>query len=86
MTSGLPQVCNLWLGVSKGMLPVGHPPPLILMAVSCCWRPLSRRLEWTSPAYRRKEGTNQHPGVCRHSLLYDWWPDGRFGCGLGGGL
>ena len=24
MTLGLPQVCNLWLGVSRGMLPLKH--------------------------------------------------------------
>ena len=38
MTSGLPQVSNLWLGVSKGMLPVRHLAQKILtiVAVNCC--------------------------------------------------
>ena len=33
MTSGLPQVCKLELGVSSSMLPVKHLAPKILMAV-----------------------------------------------------
>ena len=32
MTPGLPQVCNLWLGVSKGMFPVKHLAPEIPIA------------------------------------------------------
>ena len=36
MTLGLPQVCKLWLGVGKGMLPVKNLAPKIHMAVSYC--------------------------------------------------
>ena len=32
MTSGLPQVCKPWLGISKDMLPVKHLAPKILIA------------------------------------------------------
>ena len=42
--SGLPQICKLWFGVSKGMLPVKHPAPKIIMAVSYCGCQLARRL------------------------------------------
>ena len=34
VTTGLSQVCELWLGVGKGMLPVGHLAPKIHMAVN----------------------------------------------------
>ena len=42
MTSGLPQDCKLWLGISKGMLPVEHLAPKILkiMDVNDCGRHL----------------------------------------------
>ena len=45
MTSGLPQVCEQWLGVGNGMLPVEHLAPEILkiMAVNYCGRQLARR-------------------------------------------
>ena len=53
MTSGLPPVCKLWLGVSKGMLPVRRLAPKIVkvMAVYYCGCQLARRLEWAAPAY-----------------------------------
>ena len=38
MTSGLPQVCNLWLGVSMGMLCVRHLAPKFITAVYYCGR------------------------------------------------
>ena len=36
MTLGLPLVCKLWLGVGKGILPVKHLPPKVVMAVNYC--------------------------------------------------
>ena len=46
MTSELPQVCKLWLWVSKDMLPVKHIAPKILriMAINYCGQLLDRRL------------------------------------------
>ena len=38
MTSGLPPVCKLWLGVSKVTLPVKHLAPEILMGDNHCGR------------------------------------------------
>ena len=46
MPSEMPQLCKLLLGVSKGMLPVKHLAPKIIMAVNYCWRQLARRLGW----------------------------------------
>ena len=37
MTSGLPPVCKLWLGVSKVTLPVKHLAPEILMGDKSSW-------------------------------------------------
>ena len=71
MTSGLPQVCKLWLGVSKGMLPVKHVARKILMAVNYCGRQLAQRLGWVSPAHNQKVGATQHPGACKNSMRYD---------------
>ena len=79
MTSALPQVCKLLLGVSNGMLPMKHLSPKILMAVNYCRRQLARRLGWAAPAYHKKEGAIPHPGVYMRSLQYDRRPDGRFG-------
>ena len=81
MTSGLPQVCKLWLGVSKGMLPVEHPAPkmLTIMAVNYCGSQLARRFQWAAPAYHKKEGATPHPGACKCSLQYGRRPDERFG-------
>ena len=79
MASGLPQVCKLWLGVSKGMLPLKHLAPQILMAVNYyCWRQLARWLGWAEPAYHVEEGATQHLGVRRNSLQYVGRPDGHF--------
>ena len=83
MTSGLPQVCKLWLWVSKGMLPVKHLEPKILMAVNYCGRQLARRLGLVAPAYHKKEGVTQYPAACKFSLQYDWRSDERFGVWFG---
>ena len=83
MTSGLPHVCELWLGLSKGMFPVEHLASKILIAVNYCGRQLARRLGWEAPAYHKKEGATLHPGACRYSLLCDRWPDWRFGLQVG---
>ena len=78
MTSGLPQVCKLWLGVSKGMLPVKHLAPKILIAANYCGHQLAPRIGWMATACHKKEGLTPHPGVCKHILQYDGKPDGRF--------
>ena len=73
MTSGLPQICKLWLEVIKRMLPVKHLASEILkiMAVNYCGRHL--------PTIKKKV----HPGACKFSLQYDRWPDERFGVWVG---
>ena len=55
-TSGQSLVCKLWIGVSKGMLPVRHLAPKIHMAVNYCGSQLDRRLGWAAPASDKKEG------------------------------
>ena len=84
-TSGLQQVCELWLGVSKGMLPVRdyNNKKLQIMAVSYCGRQLARRLGWVTPVYHDEEGATPHPGACKFSLQYDGRPDGCFGVWVG---
>ena len=71
MTSGLPHVCKLWLGVSKGLLPMKHLTPRILkiMEDNYYWCQLARRLGWVVPACHKKDGATPHPGVCKFSLL-----------------
>ena len=83
MTSGLPQVCKQWLVICKAMLPVRHLPPTILIAVNHCDHQLARMLGWVAPACHNDEGATQHPGACKHCLLYDRRPDGRFGVQVG---
>ena len=85
MTSGLPQVCELLLGVCKGMLPVRHIVPTFLriMAVNCCGRQVTRRLVSAAPVYHEEEGATLHTGACKHSLQYYGRPDGRFGVQVG---
>ena len=80
MTSDLPQVSKLWLGVSKGMHPVKHLAQKILkiMAVNYCGWQLALRLGWAAPAYHKKEGITPHPGACKLSLQYDRRPDECF--------
>ena len=67
ITSGLPQVCKLWLGVSKGMLPVKHVAETIRIAVNYCGRQLALGLGWAAPAYHKKKGTTLHPGARKFS-------------------
>ena len=83
ITSGLPQVYKLWLGVSKGMLPVRHLAQKILLAVNYCGRQLARRLWWAAPAYHEKEGATPHPVVRKHGLRYDGRPGERVGVWVG---
>ena len=71
MTAELSQVCKLWFGVGKGMLPVKRLASKVFMAVNYCGRQLARWLGWAAPAYHKKEGAAPHPGACRHSLQYD---------------
>ena len=78
MTSGLFQVCNLWLWVSMCMPHVKHLAAKILMAVNYCERKLAWRLGWAAPAYHMKKGATPLSGVCKHILQYDWRPDGHF--------
>ena len=65
MTSGLPQVCKLLLGVSKGMLPVKHVAQKILkvMAVNHSGHQLARRLGWVAPAYHEQDGIREHASL-----------------------
>ena len=63
MTLGLPQVYKLWLGVDKGLLPVRHLAPQILMAVNYHGRSLDGWLGWAAPAYHKKESATLHPGA-----------------------
>ena len=86
MTSGLPQICDLWFGVSNGMLPVLVLAQKILIAVNYCGRQQDRRLVWAAPAYHRKKGAALHPGACKHSLQYDRRLDGCFGVRVGCGI
>ena len=81
ITSALPQVYKLWIGVSKGMLPVKHQAPTILkiMPVNYCGHQLAQRLGWAAPANHRKEGATPHPGACKFSLQYDRRPDEGLG-------
>ena len=84
MTSGLPQVSKLWLGVSNGMLPVRHlATNILIMAVNYCWRQLARQLRWATPAYHQKVAAAPHPGVCKFSLQYEGRPDGCLGVRVG---
>ena len=81
MISGLSHVCELWLGVSKGMLPVKHLSQRIvkIMAVNYCGRQVGRMLGRAASAYHKKDGATPHHGVCKFSLQYDGRPDERFG-------
>ena len=35
-------------------------------------------LEWTAPAYLKKEGASSHPVTCKYSLQYGGRPNWRF--------
>ena len=61
---------GLWLGVSKGMLPVRHLAPTILkiMVVNYCGRQPARWLGWAAPAYHKTGCSTLHPGTHMHSL------------------
>ena len=74
------QVCKLWFGVRKGMLPAIHLAPniLIIVEINYCGRQLARRLGSAAPAYHEKEGATPIPGVFRHSMQYDGRHDGCF--------
>ena len=83
MTLGLPQVCKLWLGVSKGMLPVKHLAPQILMTVNYCGCQQAQRLAWVEPACHIQEGAIPHPGACKHNLKCDGRQDWHLGVRVG---
>ena len=81
MTSGLSQVCNLWFGVSKGILPVRLLAQEIIMAVNYCGHQVEQRFGWAVPAYHEKEGAAL---ILEHASLAccmtgDDDDDGRFG-------
>ena len=67
MTSGLHQVSNLWLLVSKGMIPVKCLSLKILMAVNYCGSQQAHRLGGATTAKK----CTLHPGVCKHNLQYE---------------
>ena len=77
MTSRLPQVCKLWLGVGMGMFPERHPHGCHLP-----WGHLARRFN-APPTYHKEEGATPYPGVCKFSLQYYRRPDVRFGVRVG---
>ena len=84
MTTALPLVCKLWLGVRYGMLPVRHLSPKIHMAVNYYWRQVARRLGWMAPLpTNKKEGAALHPGASKHSLQNDGRPDEHIGVWIG---
>ena len=85
LISGLQQVCYLWSGVSKCMLPVKRLATKILKitTVNYCGRQLARKLEWAAPASHKKKGAITHPVVCNFSIQYDGRPDERFGVQVG---
>ena len=69
VTPGLPQVCKLCLGVSKGMLPVRHLAPKILNHGSqFLWAPTSPEFVVDGTCLQQKEDATPHPGVGRFSL------------------
>ena len=88
MTSGLPQVCELWLGVSKGMLPVRHLAPKNpqIMAVNYCGCQLAEGLGGRHlPTIKRKVQTR----ILEHEGLTCNMTGGlisAFGYGLGRGI
>ena len=83
MTLGLPQVCELKLWVSKGILPVKHLATNILMAVNNCGSQLAQMLGRAAPANHKTEAATPHHGTCKLSLQYDGRHDERFGVWVG---
>ena len=79
MTSELPLVCELLLGVSKGMSPVKHLAQRIIVVVNYCWHQLARSLGWATPAYHNKEGASSFSK--RASIVFSIMggADGHFG-------
>ena len=77
-TSGLSQVCNPWLAVSKGMFPIRRVSPQILMALDYCGCQLALNLGSVAPAYHDEDGAIPTPEACKYILKYDWRPDWRF--------
>ena len=80
---GLPQICKLWIGVGKDILPVRHLAPRILNELNYCGRQLARRLGWAAPAFHKEKDATPHPGTCKHSLQYDGRSDGPLGVRVG---
>ena len=64
------------LGVGKGMFPVRHLDPKILMVFNYCSCKLAQCFGWAAPA-TSVVGATPHPGVCKHNLQYDGRSDGR---------
>ena len=80
MTSGLPQVNRLWLGVSNGVLPIKYLTQKI-MAFNYCGRQVARMLFWVAPAYHKKEGAAPLPGASKFNFQYDRRPMSALGAG-----
>ena len=76
MTSEILQVCKPWFGVDKGMLPVRHPAPKILMTVNYCGRQPARLFVWAAPACHKKEVSAPYPDAHKHNLQYGGLPYG----------
>ena len=87
MTLEWPQFCKLWFGVSKGVLPVEHLAPTILMAINYCGRQLVRSFGWAAPVYHREVGAIPHPGACTSiACSMTGGLMGVLGCMLGRGI
>ena len=69
--------------VRKGMLPVMHLAPKILIAVNYCGCRLAQCFGWAAPAYHKGEGLTLHHGACKHGLQCDRRRVGRFGVSVG---
>ena len=56
--------------------PVKHLATKFLTVEEYHWRQLPRRLGLEASAYPKEETTTPHLPECKHSLHYDWRPDG----------
>ena len=63
-SSGLPQVSNLWFGVSEGMLPMNYLTLQMLIADDYCGLQLASRFGLEVPAYLKVDGATSRPGAC----------------------
>ena len=84
MTLVLPQVCELRLGVSKGMLTTKAVAPKIT-SVRYSGQQLLRRLGWVVAAYLKNEDATPHPECVTMASNVTGGVTGALGCRLGRG-